>query len=504
MDTAPTLYSIVLLAILGGLLVSTLRKRHDLPPGPRGLPVLGNILQMPLKTPWVTYQAWAKTYGEIMHISILGQPIIFLTSSRAVTELLERRSAIYSDRPHLVFCGELVGYKESLPLCSYNEMFREQRKLASEVLGTRNSASWRPLEEEKLKEFLRDLLQDPRSFGNHIQRLIASIAFEITHGYTVRAPEDPMLLLAVEADHNFAQAVAPGAYLCDVLPTLRYIPEWTGVGFKREAKQFRRIMETLRDEPYNHVKAQLAQGTAKASLTASLIQREDNPTAERETLYKWTSASIFAGGADTSVSALETLFLALAMYPDVQRKAQEELERVVGPDRLPSFKDQPNLPYINALVLEVYRWNPVVPLAIPHRSVQDDVYNGFRIPAGSTVVANSWAIMHDEAVYPSPMEFIPERYLQQDSSGDGINPDPRKFAFGYGRRVCPGKLLAEDSVFIGAAMTLATFNLRRPQSALPVIYTSSLLSHPQPFECEITPRSRAAEALILPNSANED
>ncbi|KAJ7441520.1 cytochrome P450 [Mycena galericulata] len=173
--------------------------------------------------------------------------------------------------------------------------------------------------------------------------------------------------------------------------TVRYIPEWTGVGLKREAKQFRRVMEDVRDKCTVMSKAQVAQRTAKASLTASQIQRR--------------SASIFA-------------------------------------DRLPSFKDQPNLPYINALVLEVYRWNLAVPLAIPHRSVQEDVYNGFRIPAASTVVANSWfavrdyrtgigsgAIMHDEAVYPSAMEFVSERYLQQESSGDSVDPDGKMMSW---------------------------------------------------------------------------
>ncbi|KAJ7671882.1 cytochrome P450 [Mycena rosella] len=475
-------------------------KRANLPPGPTGLPLLGNIFQMPTETPWLTFAAWARKYGDVMSVSVLGQPIIFLTSPQAASDLLDRKSAIYSDRPELVFIGELVGYKESLPLCTYGDSFREQRKLVAEALGPRNTSAWRELEEGKVKEFLGELLEKPELFLEHIRLLVSRIAFGISHGYTIPDGNDPMALLAVEANTNFGKAIAPGAYLCDVLPILRYIPDWTGVRFKQEAKIFRKTMNAVRDDAYNALKAQVALGTAKPSFTTSLIQREENPTEAQELIYKWSSASVFIGGSDTSVSAIGSIFVALSLYPEVQKQAQEELDRVVGPDRLPSFKDQPNLPYLNAVVMEIHRWKPVNPLGVPHRCTQEDIYNGFRIPAGSIVFANAWcvAILHDEAVYPSPLEFIPERYLQEEKGvADGLNPDPRRFAFGYGRRVCPGKDLAEDSIFICAAMILATFNLTRPKSSVTSEYTSGPICHPLPFPCNITPRSRKAEALIL-------
>ncbi|KAJ7107483.1 cytochrome P450, partial [Mycena epipterygia] len=109
---------------------------------------------------------------------------------------------------------------------------------------------------------------------------------------------------------------------------------------------------------------------------------------------------------------------------------------------------------------EVHRWNPVAPLALPHRCTRDDAYKGFHIPAGSIVFANSCAglLLHDASLYPSPFEFIPERFLPNSSSSDtNLNPDPRRFAVGYGRRVCPGRDLTDDTLFICAAMTLAVF-----------------------------------------------
>ncbi|KAJ7689941.1 cytochrome P450 [Mycena rosella] len=468
-----------------------------LPPGPPGLPIIGNALHLPIERQWVTFAAWAKIYGDVMHVSALGQSIIILSSPQAVTELLERRSAIYSDRPSLIFGGELVGYKDTLPMTCYGERHREHRKLMAEVLGPRAVGQWRAMEERHMHGFLRNILGTPEEFLHHVRRVVASIVLEISHGYKLEEGNDPLMSLAEQAVTDFAEAVVPGRYLCDTIPIckwpviLRYIPAWTGIGFMQDAKRFYKTMVAIRDEPYDMIKRKMAEGTAKPSFTGSLIERDANPSIEQELIYKWTSGGLYTAGADTSVSSISSFFLALSSYTDVQKRAQEELDRIVGRDRLPSLEDRPNLPYLEAIVQELHRWNPVGPLALPHCVQQDDVYRGLQIPGGAIVMANSWAILHDEALYPSPDKFMPERFL-----GDvkDLNPDPRRFAFGYGRRACPGRDLADDTLFICAAMTLAAFDLQRDDTA--VEYTPALICHPVPFRCSITPRSREAQALV--------
>lgn len=177
----------------------------------------------------------------------------------------------------------------------------------------------------------------------------------------------------------------------------------------------------------------------------------------------------------------------MTLYPEAQKKAQEEIFRVVGEDRLPTFADREYLPYIEALVKEVLRWNPVGPLgesrlmtipfpstggtimahdvrlvflslssALPHRVASDDVYKGYYIPKDSLVLANVWKFLHDPKVYSNPFEFDPSRFL-------GPNPekDPREVCFGFGRRVCPGPVLAQASLYITAAMSLAVFDISK-------------------------------------------
>ena len=120
---------------------------------------------------------------------------------------------------------------------------------------------------------------------------------------------------------------------------------------------------------------------------------EGDYTPEKEELTKWAATSVFGGGIDTSVSTVSAFFLAMTMFPHVFRKAHQEIDSVIGRDRLPTLADRPQLPYINALQREVFRWNPVGPLGVPHLTMNDDVYDGRFIPKGSFVIANLWYVL---------------------------------------------------------------------------------------------------------------
>jgi len=199
------------------------------------------------------------------------------------------------------------------------------------------------------------------------------------------------------------------------------------------------------------------------------------------------------------VSAIYSLFLALTLYPEVQKKAQAEIDAVVGNDRLPTFNDRESLPYIDALSKEVLRWHSVVPLALPHVSTADDVYEGYFIPKGTYVMPNIWFMLHDARTYPDPDTFDPSRFIP--SEGKPVQPDPRTITFGFGRRICPGLHLADASVFISCAMALAVFNVSKAvengvEITPEVDPSTGTISHPKPFKCSVKPRSAKALALI--------
>jgi len=234
---------------------------------------------------------------------------------------------------------------------------------------------------------------------------------------------------------------------------------------------------------------------------SSMNNHEDDET------IKNVAATTYAAGADTVVSTILSFVLAMAIHPDIQEKAQSELDNVIGP-RLPYFTDDEQLPFIDCICYELLRWNPVTPLAVPHYVSEDDEYKGYRIPKGTVVLPNVWAILHDPSVYPDPFAFKPERFSDHETNTlAGINDIPDA-AFGFGRRMCPGRWLAFQSIRIAVASILSVYNISKAidengQTIEPrVEYTPMLLSHPIPFKCRIIPRSEHAAAIIR-QTANE-
>jgi len=192
----------------------------------------------------------------------------------------------------------------------------------------------------------------------------------------------------------------------------------------------------------------------------------------------------------------------MSLYPEVQARAQAEMDQVVGRGRLPSWEDHDSLPYLEALVKEVFRWNPVAPLGLPHRSMQEQVFEGQRIPEGTLFIANIWGILHDENVYPEPFKFDPARYLGDEVAG--VNSP----AFGFGRRVCPGRDLAYITSWITFAQSIATLEIRKGVDANgkeinpSLEYTPGTISHPPPFQCRIEERTVIARELLKKRNLN--
>jgi len=203
-----------------------------------------------------------------------------------------------------------------------------------------------------------------------------------------------------------------------------------------------------------------------------------------------------------TVSALATFVLAIVTHPEVQIKAQKELESVLGRDRLPEFGDRQSLPYINAIVKEVLRWNPVAPLGLPHMTTNDDEVDGYFVPAGTIIIGNSWGILHDPTIYPDPSRFNPERFMTKGDNQYLSAMDPLTVCFGYGRRVCPGRFTADSHLWITIASMLSVFDistaadeLGKPIKVTPA-FSTGMISHPLPFKFSMKPRGASATSLI--------
>ncbi|KAG1819138.1 cytochrome P450 [Suillus subaureus] len=488
----------ICLAGIGAYLVKQVLNKNPVsyPPGPRGWPLVGNIQDMPQIKPWLTFVEW----GAISHIEVLGQHIVVLNSVKSAVDMLDKKGTVYSDRPVLPMGGELVGWKHALGLLPYGDRFRQYRKNIHQILGNRAALDvYYPIEEIETRRFLKRVFLNPEQLQAHVRHTAGAIILRISHGYEVKENNDPLIDVADRVMDQFSRSTAPGAFIVDIVPLLADVPEWfPGAGFKRLAREWRQNLKEMVDVPYKFVKEQMDAGIAPISFTSNLLEGRTLSAVE-DHIVKWSAASLYAGGADTTVSTIYSFFLAMTLFPDAQKKAQAEIDVVVGPDRLPSFADRDSLPYTEALVKEVLRWNVVGPLAIPHCVTEDDIHDGYHIPKGSLVIPNIWFMLNDPRTYANPSQFNPERFL--DNNGKDPDPDPRTICFGFGRRICPGLHLADASVWISTVMSLAVFDISKVvekgvEITPEVDHTSGTISHPKPFKCSIKPRSAKAIALI--------
>ncbi|KAH9917465.1 cytochrome P450 [Fomitopsis serialis] len=487
---------LVLAGLLFGIAVALHRRPGSVPPGPTGWPFIGNILDLRTPQPWITFAEWSARWGNIMQIDLLGQPLVIVGSHKTAVDMLERKTSMYSDRPRLTFMGRLVGWDRLTALLPYGPRWRETRRLFTPALGSRASVvAFEPIMNVQITRFLPRIMKSPDNIVDQVVRTVAGTTLMIVYGYNLREDDNTFVDIARAAMPEFSSGFLPGAYLVDLLPILKYVPSWMpGSGWKKLVKTWKHDLNTLLDTPYEYVKEEIANGSTFPSFVSLCLG--DSPDAEREELVKTAASSLYIGAVDSTSSAVTTFFHAMAKHPEVQKKAQEEIDRAVGTDRLPLLQDRHRLPYIDAIISEVLRWKPAVPLGMPHRLEQDDVHEGFYLREGSIVVANIWQMLHDSDTYAEPEVFNPERFIASEKREAEM--DPRTIIWGFGRRSCPGLYLADTCIFLAVVQILAAFKITTQDGGniQDSDYTTGIISHPGPAQCTASPRSAKAEALI--------
>ncbi|OJJ81483.1 cytochrome P450 monooxygenase fmaG [Aspergillus glaucus CBS 516.65] len=385
-------------------LLSPRQNLAPLPPGPKGKPLIGNLgdLPPPGKKDWEHWAMFKELYAPLPS-SAKRSSFSMTPKSQMAFDLMEKRSAIYSSRPHMVFAGEMVGWKDILSMQTYSDRFRSYRKVMHQVLGSKTTVTrFNPLQEVEIRRFLLRVLHHPEDLVQHIRTEAGAVILKIAYGYAVEPHgREPLVDLVNDSMEKFSIAGMPGMWLVDTMEKFQFyywmsltcdlvkqLPTWfPGMGFKKTANVWRRTLLTTIEKPYLLVRRQMRRGNYSPSCLASLLEGVSD---KWELIAKWAAGSLYTGGADTTVSALSCFFLAMGLYQDVQRKAQEEINRILGPNKIPSYTDHENLPYIDALVKETLRWHPVAPMVIPHMCTQDDIYKGYRIPKGSLIMPNIW------------------------------------------------------------------------------------------------------------------
>ncbi|KAF8904750.1 cytochrome P450 [Gymnopilus junonius] len=417
------------------------------PPGPKPLPLIGNVNDVPREVPWKVFQEWGRKYGDIIYFHTFGKPIIILNSVTAAHDLLDKRGSIYSYRPQFAMANENF----SLTSMDYSEKSKKQRKYLQSYFSRQLLPNYYSTQIKEVHRMLYDVLQDPDNYRQHIKRMAAGITMMLAYGHEVKTMDDTFIKIAEKGVKTIEAAGAVGAHIVDLIPWLRFIPEWLPV----------------------------ADGTAVPCYTTALLEETKGQDDEG------------------TLSALETAFTMLLADPLIQARVQAEMDVIVGKDRLPDFSYRDQMPYLNTSLAS---YGVQTPVGVPHRASEDDFYNGYYIPKDTTVMANQWAMLNDERLYPEPSKFNPDRFLE----GEGRIPqfDPRNIAFGFGRRQCPGNVLAENTLWIATACLFYAFKATPAKDEkgvdIPIVveYTEHAVRHPKPLKCTFRPRRANSAALI--------
>ncbi|GJE98982.1 cytochrome P450 [Phanerochaete sordida] len=474
-------------------------RKYKLPPGPKGLPVVGNLFNAPKAFEWLVFQDWSRQYdSDVVHFEIIGTHFVVLNSAKSADDLFEGRSSNYADRPETPM-AQLSGWRWNWGIMRYGDNWRAHRRLFHRFFRAPVVPAYHASEATAVHELLRGLRDKPDQWMRHIRFMAGSNVLKIVYSMELESADDPRLDVIEKSVKVFSRVTTAGAYLVDSFPILKHVPAWLpGAQFKRDAAAWKPIVDEMHMLPYRNVKASFSSGNFTPCILTEILSEMDliKDADERkafEEVVIGTMGTAYAAASDTTMLTILNFVLAMLLYPHVQTAAQKALDDAIGRDRLPEIADKDAVPYITALMNECLRWRPPLPLALPHRTVAADAYNGFHIPAGSLVIGNAWAILHDPLVYADPDTFAPERFLDAHGALRGDVPAPRA-AFGFGRRVCPGRHFAGDLVWLALAGVLAAFDVVKPVDGKGGVvepsgeYMSGTFSFPVPFEAEFRRR----------------
>ncbi|KHN98350.1 Cytochrome P450 [Metarhizium album ARSEF 1941] len=416
--------------------------RLPLPPGPKPLPVVGNILSLP-PNGVPEYKHWLgfkDRYGPISSITVLGQTTIILHGKQEVQDLLENMSTKTSDRPLSTFV-RMTGCDRYITFMSYNATWRRHRKIMHQFLGTEKlSRRFDGVLDLESRRLLLRVLATPQNLIQHFKTQASAAVLRLTYGYAIEPSGlDPLVSIIEEMMDSLSKTFVPLSWTVNIIPALRFLPSFLpGMSFKHTARRWYAINDLVTRIPYLFVAQQMVKNTHRPSFVSSFLQDNMKPNGQAvidddtERAIMPVAGIMYGGASDTTVSVLSAFVLAMVLFPDVQDKAQREIDGALG-GRLPQLEDRENLPYVAAVVKEAMRWFPITPVNVPHAATAEIHYKGYRIPKGSCLIASSWWLLHDPATYDDPDSFSPERFLVRNE------PDPAAVVFGFGRRVCPGR-----------------------------------------------------------------
>nr|QNS29961.1 cytochrome P450 [Nothapodytes nimmoniana] len=438
------------------------KRKNNLPPSPRGLPIIGH-LHMLGKNPHQDLYKLAKEHGPIMCLRFGFVPNIIVSSPHAAEQFLKTHDLIFASRPPHDAAKYIAWDQKNLSFGQYGPFWRSMRKLCTlELLSNCKINSFQPMRREELELFVESLKKAAKDHA--AVDLSVAVAF-LTTGMSCRMVFGKKYV-DEEIDERGFKAVIQETMQLSAAPNLGDYFPYLGVldlqGLTRRMKAIGKVFDNFFEKIIEeHV--QRGQHTDTKDFVDTMMRIMESGEVD----FKFDRGHIKAimldmlvGSMDTSATAVEWILAELLKHPRVMKKLQVELEQAVGLDRLVEESDLDKLDYLDMVVKENFRLHPVAPLLLPHEAMEDCTVDGFHIPKKSRVIINIYSIGRDPNAWTDPDKFFPERFL--GSNIDVRGRDFQLIPFGSGRRSCPGMQLGLTMVKLVVAQLVHCFDWELP------------------------------------------
>lgn len=461
------------------------------PPGPKGLPLIGNILDVKGSNIHHCLDKWAKEYGEVYSVKLLNQEAVVFSSASAIREafVLEPTSTAFADKvPRLIPKLITYGLKDIAfsPAGPHQVKLRKigHRMLKAYGEGVHKIEQVATVEMKVILKEYENTCGKDFSPDKYIFKLVANTICKLLVGITfdLDSKGSASIRSFITATSNILRPNLIA--VMDVFPFLQYVPPFKGlINDVLESRD-----EFIKDF-YLSSRETLNPDKLRGIVDELLVCPEITKTEAKSFALDFVIA-----GTITTYGALSCITALLRTRPDVQRKIQQEINTVVGDDRVPVFSDRHHMPYTEAAILESLRYLTHIPLLANHCASVDTDFHGYNVDKGTAVFINLWSAHHDEATWGDPWVFRPDRFLDDDGNLFRVDHPLRRsvLTFGIGKRSCIGEIIARVRIFLYVTAVLQRFTLEATEKTMPSAdprgFQPGFILMPQPYTLRVVPR----------------